>query len=64
MLTSQPVQVFYAFSLYSPALKESLHYDQVQIQNIGNALLPSLVVGLIPGFAYDSLQKHNRLGPR
>lgn len=58
------MQASYAFSLYGPALKESLHYTQVQLQGIGNNLLPSIALGLLPGFVYDQLQKHNRAAPR
>lgn len=35
-----------------------------QVQAIANPLVPSLLLGLVPGFAYDALQRHNRLGPR
>ena len=45
----------------------ALPYNRIwfwQIQGIANPLVLSLIAGIIPGWAYDTLQRHNRLGPR
>ena len=36
----------------------------VQIQNVANPFILSLILGLVPGFVFDRLQRHNRFGPR
>ena len=36
----------------------------LQINNIFNPFILSLIAGLIPGFVFDRLQRYNRFGPR
>ena len=55
----------YTFSLFAPALKQSLGYDQVQLEGIGSAVLSGGYLAWIPGLTYDALlQKHRKLAPR
>lgn len=56
--------VSYCFSIYSSQLKDALGYNQAQIQGLASPLLALLVVGWLPGFAYDALRGYQHLGPR
>ena len=56
--------VSYCFSIYSGQLKDALGYNQAQIQGLASPLVALLVVGWLPGFAYDSLRSYRHLGPR
>ncbi|CAL8464603.1 g4138 [Coccomyxa elongata] len=56
--------VSYCFSVYSSQLKDALGYNQTQIEGLASPLMALLVVGWLPGFAYDRLRHRRHLGPR
>lgn len=56
--------VSYCFSIYSNQLKDALGYSQAEIQGLASPLVALLVVGWLPGFAYDSLRRYEHVGPR
>ncbi|EIE19129.1 Nodulin-like-domain-containing protein [Coccomyxa subellipsoidea C-169] len=56
--------VSYCFSIYSSQLKDALGYNQTQIEGLASPLVALLVVGWLPGFAYDRLKHRRHLGPR
>jgi hypothetical protein len=53
-----------ARSLYSTQLKAALGYSQTQVEGLASPLIALLVVGWLPGVAYDALRSRRRLGPR
>jgi hypothetical protein len=56
--------VSYCFSVYSSRLKDALGYDQSQIEGLASPLVALLVVGWLPGVAYDRLSHRRHIGPR
>ena len=54
----------YTFSLYSSAVKQSLHFTQPQLEGLGSALLSGGLFAILPGLLYDALSSHHHLGPR
>lgn len=56
--------ISYCFSIYSSQLKDALGYNQAQIQGLASPLVALLVVGWLPGFAYDALRRYQHVGPR
>ncbi|KAK9856767.1 hypothetical protein WJX84_006938 [Apatococcus fuscideae] len=57
--------VIYAFSIYSPALKESLNISQTQLQGLGTAIGAGGFFAFIPGLLYDAnISKYPKWTPR
>lgn len=56
--------VSYCFSVYSSQLKDALGYNQRRIEGLASPLVALLVVGWLPGFAYDRLRNRRHIGPR
>ena len=54
----------FAFSLYAPTLKETLHLSQPQLQGLGTAMLCGGLFGVLPGLVYDKLFDWPKLAPR
>ena len=57
--------IVYAFSLYSPALKETLNISQTQLQGLGTAVGAGGFFAFIPGLLYDAnIEKYPKTAPR
>ncbi|KAK9862055.1 hypothetical protein WJX84_008210 [Apatococcus fuscideae] len=57
--------VVYAFSLYSPTLKENLNISQTQLQGLATAIGAGGFFAFIPGLLYDAnIDAYPKLAPR